>query len=292
MTLKARAVSMILAFILMFSGCYADMPQQQAAATAPASDRLRLYFIDVGQADSILILLPNAQTMLIDAGNNKDGDMVVDFLKSKSVSKIDYLVGTHPHEDHIGGLDTVINTFDIGKIYMPKVSNDTKTFKDVLSAIDKKGLRVDTAKAGVNILTAESLSIDILAPNKDKYEELNNYSAVLKLTYRENSFLLMGDAEKLSEKEIMAVSGMDVSADLIKVGHHGSNTSSGEEFLKRVNPQNAIIMVGEGNTYHHPAIAALNMLSSLNIHVYRTDNDGTILAESDGKTINISVHVK
>ncbi len=250
---------------------------------AASKDQLIVHFLDVGQADSIFIELPNKETMLIDAGNNADDKFVVNYIRNLSYNKINYVVGTHPHEDHIGGLDTVISTFDIGNIYMPKVEHTTKTFEDVLLAVKNKNLKIKTAKAGVNIVNNGDLKIDIIAPVNDKYEDLNNYSAVVKITYKDNSFLFMGDAEKLSEDELTA----DVKADVIKIGHHGSYTSTSEEFLKRVSPTYAVISVGKDNDYGHPHKETIDLLNKSNVKVYRTDIAGTIVIKSDGYNMDI-----
>jgi competence protein ComEC len=247
------------------------------------NDTLTVHFLDVGQADSIFIELPNKETMLIDAGNNADDKFVVNYIETLNYSKINYVVGTHPHEDHIGGLDTVIDTFEIQNVYMPKIEHDTKTFESVLLAIKNKDLKIKTAKAGVNIIDSGDLKIDIIAPANNDYKELNNYSAVVKITYKNNSFLFMGDAEKISEDEITS----DVSADVIKIGHHGSNTSTSEEFLKRVSPTYAVISVGEGNDYNHPDEEIIDLLNKSNINVFKTNISGTIIIKSDGNSISV-----
>lgn len=251
--------------------------------TIDTNDNLKVHFIDVGQADSIFIELPNKETMLIDAGNNADSKLVVNYIKNLKYDTINYVIGTHPHEDHIGGLDKVINTFKIQNIYMPDVQHTTKTFEDVILAVKSKNLKISTAKAGVNILNLENLKIDIIAPVNDDYDSLNNYSAVVKIIYKEKSFLFMGDAEKLSEKEITA----NVKADVIKIGHHGSNSSTSKTFLKKVNPIYAVISVGEDNDYGHPKASILKMLNEFNINVFRTDKLGTIVFSTDGFNINI-----
>ena len=234
-------------FLLVIAVCFAYVICTKLglppSVTISSSDRLQVHFIDVGQADCTLIQLPNGENMLIDAGNNENGSQVVDYVKRQRIGKIDYLVGTHPHADHIGGLDDVILQLDIGEIYMPKVQTNTKTFRDVLEAVQQKGLKIKTAKAGVEILNRDNLSIEILAPNADSYENLNNYSAVIRLVYGDNAFLFTGDAEALSESEITR----EVEAEVLKVGHHGSISSASEEFLDRVSPQYAYIPCGKDN---------------------------------------------
>ena len=243
---------------------------------------LKVHFIDVGQADCILIQ-SDEHTMLIDAGNNGDAKKVVAYIKSQNIEDLDYVVGTHPHEDHIGGLDAVIENFDIGVIYMPKAMNTTKTFEDVLNAIAKKGMKVTTPIPGTKVEFGEA-SFTILAPNSDNYKEVNNYSIVIKLVHGNNSFLFTGDAEDVSEKEMME-KGFDLSADVLKVGHHGSSSSTTEEFLMKVNPQYAVICVGKDNKYGHPHKETLDLLNKKGIKIYRTDKSGTIIAISDGESI-------
>lgn len=244
---------------------------------------LRVSFIDVGQGDSEFIELPNGETLLIDAGTNETGADVVNYIESLGYSSIDYVVGTHPHEDHIGGLDDVIRTFDVESVYMPKVTADTKTFEDVLDAVDEKGLTINTAKAGVTLVDGDGLSVKMLAPVLDEYDNTNDYSAVIRIVYDDTSFIFMGDAEQYAEDLITG----DVSADVLKVGHHGSSTSTGEKFLQRVSPSYAVISCGFDNSYGHPHIETMEKLGSLGIPVLRTDEMGTVVAESDGTEINI-----
>lgn len=242
---------------------------------------LGVHFVDVGQADAIYIALPNGEDMLIDAGNNKDGETVVNYLKEQGVQRLDYLIGTHPHADHIGGMDTVIDAFEIGRIYMPNASASTRTFEDVLMAIDRKGYTVTKAKAGTMILDRSGLSIEILSPVQDWYQDLNDYSAVVRLTYLNKTFLFMGDAGVLPEREIAG----DVTADVLKIGHHGSRTATSEAFLRRVHPAYAVICVGRGNSYGHPTQEVLDRLYWAQVWVYRTDVDGTVCFQSDGNNL-------
>lgn len=245
-----------------------------------AESSLRVSFIDVGHGDSEFIELPNGETLLIDAGTNETGADVVSYISSLGYTSIDYVVGTHPHEDHIGGLDDVIRTFDIGSVYMPKVTADTKTFEDVLDAVAEKGLSINTAKAGVSIVDVEDLSVKMLAPVLDEYDNTNDYSAVIKVVYGDTSFLFTGDAEEYAESLITG----DVDSDVLKVGHHGSSTSTGEAFLERVSPSYAVISCGLGNSYGHPHTETIEKLGG--IPVFRTDEMGTIVATSEGSEIS------
>lgn len=256
-----------------------------AIVIIPTSN-LNVHYIDVGQADSILIE-NDGKYMLIDGGNNEDGSLLVNYLKSKEISNLEYVIGTHPHEDHIGGLDTVINTFSVGKVIMPKATTTTKTYEDVLVAIKNKGLTVTTPKVGDNY-TLGNATFSILAPNSASYNDLNNYSVVLKLVYGNNSFLFTGDAEDISENEMLN-KNLNLKADVLKLGHHGSDSSTSQAFLNAVNPKYAVVSVGKGNSYGHPTQTVMNRLKAKNIKTYRTDESGTIIATSDGIDITFNV---
>lgn len=290
-------ISVLILTVLMFSLCGCDMFEglldadsdnlnlsNQTDPIKSESQNLISHHIDVGQSDSEFIELPNGQTMLIDAGVSEYGDKIVNYIKDLGYSKIDYVIGTHPHADHIGGMQKVVESFDIENIYMPKASTNTKTYEKLLTAIQDKGLKIKTAKAGVTILEDKNLTIYMLAPNNDKYSNLNNYSAVVKITYKNKNFLYMGDAEELSENEILG----DVSADVIKVGHHGSNSSSSEDFVNRVNAKYAIISVGTDNKYKHPNEEIIQRWQDSGTAVYRTDLSGTAVVTSDGNSIDIT----
>ena len=247
------------------------------------NDLLKIHYLDVGQGDSIFIELPNNETMLIDAAESNQSENIINYIKNLNYQKIDYVIGTHPHTDHIGGLKDIINTFEIGKIYMPKAVSTTKTYENLLQTIKDKNLKINTAKAGISIIDTDTLKINILAPNNDTYTELNNYSVVTKITYGTTKFLFMGDAEKLSENEIKE----DVSADVIKIGHHGSNTSSGLNFIKKVNAKYGIISVGLNNKYNLPKEETITNWENSGTKIYLTSTNGTITATSDGTNIKI-----
>jgi len=254
-----------------------------------ASNKLTVNYIDVGQGDSIFIQTPSGKTMLIDAGVPEMGNKVVNYIKSQGINKIDIIIATHPHSDHIGGIPAVIKNFEIGKVYAPKVTHTTKTYENFLNAVKDKGLKITSAKAGMDLDLGEGVTAKVLAPNKDKYDNLNNYSVVVKITYKDTSFLFTGDAEKESEQEMLN-KGYDLKADVLKIGHHGSSSSTTSAFLQAVSPKYAVISCGQGNSYGHPHKEIIEKLKSLNITVYRTDQQGTIIAVSDGKTILFNIH--
>lgn len=257
--------------------------QNQNSNINTNNDLLKIHYLDVGQGDSIFIELPNNETMLIDAAESNQSANIINYIKNLNYQKIDYVIGTHPHTDHIGGLKDIINTFEIGKIYMPKVISTTKTYENLLQTIKDKNLKINTAKAGTPIIDTDTLKINILAPNNDTYTELNNYSVVTKITYGTTKFLFMGDAEKLSENEIKE----DVTADVIKIGHHGSSTSSGINFIKKVNAKYGIISVGLNNKYNLPKDETITNWENSGTKIYLTSTNGTIIAISDGTNIKI-----
>jgi competence protein ComEC len=241
-------------------------------------------FLDVGQGDAILIRCEN-ECMLIDAGTNKSALNLVNKLKSMGIKRFDIIVITHPHEDHIGGMDAVINKFDIGKVLMPDISTTTQTFKDVLQAINNKGSQVSIPTAGTSFSLGSSLGT-ILAPNSQSYAEMNDYSIVLRLTYNKWSFLFTGDAGEVSEKEMLA-KGYSLKSDVLKIGHHGSSTSTTDEFLKAIDPQYGVIQVGKDNDYGHPHQETLAKLNGAGIQILRTDLNGEISFSSDGSSLSM-----
>lgn len=243
---------------------------------------ITVHFLDVGQGDSEFIELPNGECMLIDASISEYGDDIAEYITACGYSKIDYLVATHPHADHIGGMRTVVNSLDIGEVYMPKAVSNSKTFEKLLTAISDKGLQINTAKAGKTIYSDDQLEITILSPIRDEYDDLNNYSVVIKITYGQSDFLFVGDAEELSENDLLEDSYNDLSSDVLKVGHHGSSSSSSVAFLDAVMPKYSVISCGIDNSYGHPHEESMLRLAKTGTQIYRTDLEGTVIITSDG----------
>lgn len=253
--------------------------QENKKTDSNNTDVVKVEYIDVGQADAILIE-NNKKYMLIDAGNNEDGDLLVNYFKDKNITDFEYVVATHPHEDHIGGMDNIIKNFNIKNYYMPDCYTTTKTFEELLDALEEKNLSFETPDIDSEFLLGDAL-FKVLYTGTDK-RDLNNTSIVLRMTYKDVSFMFTGDATNTTEKKILA---KDLQSDVLKVGHHGSQYSTSDEFLDKVNPKYAIISVGTGNVYDHPKDITLNKLKGIEVH--RTDKEGTIRVISDGKNIDI-----
>lgn len=289
--MKKFRLPVLLLILMLLLGTAACSSREAAGAllSSAGGNSLRVHFIDVGQADAILIEGPEGENIVIDAGNNDDSEMVVNYIKKQGIGKLKAVIGTHPHEDHIGGLDAVIESFEIDRIYLPKAVHTTESFRDVLKAVSDKGMKVTTAAMGVSIPLKE-MTAEFLGPAGREYDNLNNYSAVLRLTYGGVGFLFQGDAEEESEKDILESSMIGkLKADVLKLGHHGSSTSTTPEYLEEVKPEYAVISAGKGNDYGHPHKETIELLQKMDIAIYRTDEQGTIIAESDGKNIKFNV---
>lgn len=281
-----RYASFFLCLTLLAGCSLPDRPKDEpAGGTAYGSGKLRVIFIDVGQGASQLLISPSGKTMLIDAGNNDKEQVMLEALQRYGITRLDIVIGTHPDADHIGGLDKVIDQHDVGKIYMPKASSTTKTFESVLRSIKRKGLKVSSAKAGLTLDWDQAVQVNMMAPVR-AYEDNNNMSAVVKVIYGNHSFLLTGDAEGTSEKDMLAA-GEDLHADVLLVGHHGSKSSTSAAFLKKVNPKYAVIQSGVDNKYGHPTQTILKRLQKQGIQVYRNDSQGTIEFFTDGQQFQI-----
>lgn len=295
----AKIKRMMLVFIatvllsLTLSGCVIDEWVLEGTESSNSNmgqefisnDKLRVIFLDVGQGSSQLLISPSGKTMLIDAGNNDQEQNMIDYLQKYGVDRLDIIIGTHPDADHIGGLDRVIDQMDVGDIYMPRVQSNTKTFESLLKSISSKGLKVKNARSGLTLNWDEQVTVNMVAPVNTS-EDKNNMSAVVKVTYGSTSFLLTGDAERESEADMIS-SGVDLQADVMLVGHHGSKSSTTAAFLKQVKPKYGVIQVGE-NSYGHPKQTILDRLNKAGVEVYRNDLHGTIEIDSDGQTYHIS----
>lgn len=243
---------------------------------------LNVYFINVGQADCILIQ-NNDENMLIDAGNNEDGEKLVKYFKTLGITKFKYIVGTHPHEDHIGGLDDIINEFEIEEVLLPDAYTTTKTFEEVLDAIESKNLEITVPEINSNIDLGEAkIKVIYTESNPD---DLNDASIVLRLDFGESSFLFTGDATTRVEKQIL---DKELKVDVYKVAHHGSSYSNSKVFLDKVNPKYGIISCEKDNSYGHPHKEVIERLNHQKVTIYKTYEDGTIIVSSDGKNITIN----
>jgi len=284
-----NAVLIFLGLICIeFVGTYAYRSYNEPGFELLGTNDLKIHYLDVGQGDSTFIELPNGKTFLIDAGEVDYGKSVVNYIKKLNYTKIDYVFATHPHSDHIGGMAEVIKNFNVGNIYMPNVSSNSSLYLDLLKVIEAKNKKIVTATAGKSVVESEDLSLKILAPMNKVYEELNNYSIVLKLTYKEKSFLFMADAEYDVEMDLLN-NKTDIKADVLKVGHHGSTSSTNYNFLKKVSPEIGVISVGANNDYGHPKEKILEKFKNQNVKVYRTDLNGNIVILSDGIELKVKV---
>lgn len=249
---------------------------------------LSVHYIDVGQGDCSLLVC-DGKTMLVDAGENGHESDVINYLRSQNIDKLDYIVASHQHSDHIGGLAEVITEFGCDTLIMPRLTKaqtpTNNTYTDFLKAIKNSGVKT-LASNPDDVYNLGSAVIEIFGPVTDDAEDINNMSIVMKATYGSNSFLFTGDAEKEEELEIIE-SGADIDCDVLKAGHHGSKTSSSKEFLAEVTPDICVIQVGENNDYGHPHSASLKRIEKFTKNIYRNDICGDIILHSDGEKISV-----
>ena len=279
MKITSKKVSLFLIFILLTSIFF-----YSPSYSIPKEDFI-VHYIDVGQGDSALIQ-SKGKNLLIDAGTPESTNSIVKYLKNLGIKNLDFIIATHPHADHIGGMESIIKKFHVDHFFAPKVTENTDVFKNMVTALKEKDININTLSKSKSlpIDLGENTKIEVYSPSNKEYENLNNYSPILKIYYGETSFLFTGDAETEAEMEAIK-SSKNLKSDVLKVGHHGSTTSSTDSFLKEVSPKIAVISSGLDNSYGHPAKETLKKLSFYKTKIFRTDEDGTIILTSNGKSI-------
>jgi competence protein ComEC len=282
----ALSILFLLLSCIAVTGCLSDLgipglDLQGPSRQAENDGKLSVYFLDVGQGDSSLIIFGDT-TILIDAGETDMGDRVVDDLKALGVTRIDLLVATHPHSDHIGGMQKVLDHFPVGQVLDSGMPHGSTLYERFLDTIDKKNIPYKVAVQGDTIDLDPALRIVVLSPPGQRFgDDLNTNSIVLRISYGTINFLFTGDAGGEAESALVK-SGYALDAEILKVGHHGSLHSSSLAFIARVHPETAIISLGQDNPYGHPHQQAVDSLTGAGAIIYRTDHAGTILVRSDG----------
>ena len=281
--MKKKLLSLLLILALLLAGC--ALPADTAAPVS--GEGLTVSFIDVGQADCALLEC-GGEFMLIDGGNRDDGQLVVSYLEQQGVETLSAVVCTHAHEDHVGGLPSVLAVYPTQAVYAPTRTYASKVFDDFVYYTDQQGLEI-TIPAPGDTWTLGQACVTVLGPVKS-YAETNDTSIVLRVSYGETDFLFTGDMETTAENDMLDYWGGRISwkADVLKVGHHGSNTSTGYRFLNEVAPDYAVISVGKDNSYGHPHEEPLSRLNQAGVTIFRTDELGTVIARSDGAAVSLT----
>lgn len=254
-----------------------------------SENEVAVHYIDVGQGDCQLIVAGETK-ILIDSGETIYADRVVNYLSRLGIRRLDYVIATHQHDDHIGGMSKILDSFKVGKFIMPEVRNDLlpmgNEFEDMLEVIERRGITAEYSQTGSSIRLENGAYLEFLAPVHNDYSALNDFSIVCCLVYGERRFLFTGDVQRAAESDLVN-SGMDLSCDVLKVAHHGGTSSTTPAFVEAVNPQYAVISVGKGNSYGQPKTDVLERLNKHNCAIYTTMHSGTIVFVSDGSQLTI-----
>ncbi len=285
-----KIILTVLLIIIICAGIYYIYSTQEQTGSPPLSldgaVQMQVVVIDVGQGDSILVVFDTGETMLIDAGTKSSAKKISNILDTYGIEKIDVLVATHPHADHIGGMESIVKEYQIGRIYMPDKPSSSATYKNLVSAVAENDIPVVEAYAGLDFILGPA-TCTIVSPQKDIKSDANNASVVIFLDYGETDFLFTGDMETKAEN-IVLDEGYLIDVEVLKVAHHGSSSSTSEDFLIAVSPDYAVISCGQGNSYNHPHEQTLELLSLYNIELYRTDIVGDVVFTADGRNIKVS----
>ncbi|MGU9408618.1 ComEC/Rec2 family competence protein [Clostridium perfringens] len=283
---KKKIISSIIGIIVVLLAGYFGIDLTQDSKV-PKDSELMISYMDVGQGDAAYIKV-NGNDILIDAGPRINSKELLEQLKAKNIDDFELVIATHPHEDHIGGMVDVFKEYEVKAFYSPKITHTTKTYENLVKAVKDEGLKTKELKGGMVIDLGEGAKFEVFTPQKSEYEELNDYSPIMKLSFGDTSYLFTGDAEKLAEEEALAKYKNSLDSDVIKFGHHGSSSSSSNAFIEAVSPKYGIISCAKDNKYGHPHRETLDIIKKYNIKTFRTDTDGEIILTSDGKSINFN----
>jgi len=287
--LNNKSILVIIVIIIIAVGAYFydDIVNIVYDADLDLDGNFAVHFIDVGQGDSILIQSPENYFMLIDTGEGTQHGKLTDYLKRFGATEFKYVVFTHPHSDHIGSADKIVNDYKIETLIMPEVYHTSQTFIRLMENIENKNMQITPPKPGETFKFG-SAEFTILAPLSEEYGNLNNHSVVIRMTYGNNSFLFTGDMEKESENEIIEYyRNQNITVDVLDVAHHGSSSSTQQKFLDIIQPSIAVIHVGKDNTYNHPNLQVIGRLESIGARILRTDLEGDIIIISDGQNLSV-----
>jgi len=270
-----------------------ENPVSETVPVSTSSPYLKMHVIDVGQGDSILLEY-NDTTILVDGGSRTSYPSLINYLENEGVTTIDYLIATHPHADHIGGFTYLMNAFDIEMYVDNQATHSSKTYANTMTSVRIKDIAYDTVVRGDSFVLSPNVSVSVLSPSLPLTEDLNEDSIVLKATYDEIDFLLMGDAGHETESTLLVYESLGTNSsmaiediEVLKVGHHGSYSATSNEFIEYIGPEIAILSLGADNSYGHPHQVVIDTLNGFGLDIYRTDQDGTITVLTDGQSYRV-----